>query len=54
MRISVHNFAHFLAAAALIGAPIIAAAGSDGLPPSSLPETKSIDTVERMVMPEVW
>ena len=53
MKISVHNFAHCLAAAVLIGAPIVSVAGSDGLPPSSLPGVKSVDTVERMVMPEV-
>ena len=53
MKISVHNFARCLTAAVLIGAPIVSAANSAGLPPSSLPGAKSVDSVERMVMPEV-
>ncbi len=53
MNTHVCNFVHCLGVAILIGVPTVSAAGSARLPPSSLPGVKSVDTVERMVMPAV-
>ena len=53
MNTHVCNFVRCFTAAVLIGVPTVSAAGSAGLPPSSLPGVKSVDTVERMVMPAV-
>jgi len=53
MDFHIRNLVRGLSAAAVIIVPTISVAGSAGLPPSSLPGAKSVEAVERMVMPEV-
>ncbi len=53
MSFRLHATITLLAATVLAGGASMLSAQATGLPPSALPGAKSVDTIERMVMPEV-